>query len=121
MKSNRRARRQFTAEDKARFAAQAHRRRAAGETWGQISEDLDVLVSSLKLWMKQNPPKPEVKRSPQRKAAPKKRPAPKLAEVTVVDPVPAADEGGLVLTTPGGHRISGLSLASAAALLERLR
>jgi transposase-like protein len=121
MSSSRRHRRRFTAEDKARIAAEGHRRRAAGETWSQITEDLDVLVNSLKLWMQQNPPKPAAKRPAKRKPAPKKRRAPKLAEVTVVDPAPAADEGGLVLTTPGGHRISGLSLASAAALLERLR
>lgn len=110
MQPPRRPRRQFTTADKARIAARGHELSASGLGLGASAAKLDVLESSLRLWMKQHP-----------------RVAPRLRRVRLVDPSsaaavvaePPASQASVI--TPDGFRIEGLSIDDAIAILERLR
>ena len=127
MKSRRRRRRRFTAEEKADFAERARALRAEGRTWTEVCDELGVLMNSLKLWMAQHPARPAPKAKPQRrsprtKAKPRPKRRPRLAEVQVLEPAsPGASSATIVLTTPSGHKVSGLTIEAAAALLERIK
>lgn len=106
MHRTRRRRRHFTPEERSRLAREAHRLRSSGLALHTAAKELDVVVSSLRLWMMKHPPTPTLR--PVRLVAPADQsPEPLSAQTSV--------------TTPDGFRIDGLTIESALVLVEKLR
>ena len=81
-----------------KIAEFAKERKKEGVGVGEMANRLGVSASGLGRWLD--------------------RGKPKLRPVRVAEPTPSHDQ--LVLVTPGGYRLEGLSAASAADLLRRL-
>ena len=93
-------RRSWTADQKQAIAAEARRRRAAGEPFKSITAAVGVLEGSLRLWMDQFPERV-------------------LKRVQVVDDEPIS--GAISLLTPDGFLFDGLEISSAARLWAEIR
>lgn len=89
----------------ARLVEVIRRRHARGESLRQLAEALGLTAETLRRWLA---------------AAPSTAPAVvRPLPVAVVEPIAAA--AALALVTPDGFRFEGLTVASAAELLARLR
>lgn len=87
-----------------RLVSYAHARRGEGRGWGTIAGELGVAGSTLQRWCA-TPPRPALR--PVRVAA-----SARSEEI--------ASRAGLVVVTAAGHRIEGLDVGGAAALLRAL-
>ena len=92
------------------IAHYAHARRKHGATWAHIAKPLPVSSATVRAWALAWPPEPTT-----------------LAPVVIQDepdetpPSPARASAGLVLVSPAGFQVQGLTLEQAAWLLGSLR
>ena len=114
--------RRYTASERETLLAEITRRREAGEPLGKILQAIGPGRTAYVRWREDARPAPEfravalVEASPNTSVAlvPAEPPAPTLA---LPVPVPSS---ALTLVAPGGYRIEGLAVESAAALLRAL-
>ena len=91
---------------RARLASHAQARRRAGAGWGRIGRELGVSGSTLQRWCAK-PPRPAL------------RPV-RVARGAARGKEAERSERGLVVVTAAGHRVEGLDVGEAAALLRAL-
>lgn len=91
---------------RARLASHAQSRRRAGAGWWTMGRELGVSGSTLQRWCAKAP-------------RPALRPV-RVARVAARERVVERSERGLVVVTAAGHRVEGLDVDEAAALLRAL-
>lgn len=91
--------RRYSPEEREAIIQQARRMRAEGMKMAAVVRELGVTAMTLAKWLKES------------------RPAPAFLPVQVVA---SAASTGLVLVTPSGYRIEGLTMEGLAALLHQL-
>ena len=86
----------YSAEVRAAVSDLVRTARSKGTSLSSVAEALELPINTVRRWCTRR------------------------SELAPVEVVPEVSPGGLVLVTPCGHRVEGLSVASLAALLERL-
>jgi transposase-like protein len=115
--------RRYDAGQRAALLAEVAARRQAGETLGAILKALDLGRTSYARWLECERPAPSFRAvlvedvSPDQ--TPKAGPA-ALVPIAVADQAIGTPTAPLTLVAPGGYRIEGLAVESAAALLRAL-